>query len=74
MKPATVVTDAGKIIAVHDGIVDLDEFIWDSINAVLHEENASATKEDKLLGKIETDWYSKNLYKKQLNSPKHYLC
>ena len=25
MKPATVVTDAGKIIAVHDGIVDLDD-------------------------------------------------
>jgi len=25
VKPATVVTDAGKIIAVHDGIVDLDD-------------------------------------------------
>ena len=50
--------DARVYFDKNDGIVDLDEFIWDSINAVLHEENASATKEDKLLGKIETDWYS----------------
>jgi len=42
----------------NDGIVDLDEFLWDTIKSVLAENNAAATKEDKLLGTIETDWYS----------------
>ncbi|ETJ46296.1 outer membrane protein assembly factor BamC [Pseudoalteromonas agarivorans] len=42
----------------NDGIVDLDEFVWDSIKAVIAENNATTTKEDKLLGIIETDWYS----------------
>lgn len=42
----------------NDGIVDLDEFVWDSIKAVIAENNATTTKEDKLLGIIETDWYA----------------
>ena len=42
----------------NDGIVDLDDFIWDSIKAVLAENNTATTKEDKLLGIIETDWYA----------------
>lgn len=42
----------------NDGIDDLDEFIWESINAVLADNNTQATKADKLLGIIETDWYA----------------
>lgn len=42
----------------NDGIEDLDNFIWDSINAVLADNNTTATKSDKLLGIIETDWYA----------------
>nr|WP_231613213.1 outer membrane protein assembly factor BamC [Pseudoalteromonas sp. SWXJZ94C] len=41
-----------------DGIVDLDDFVWDSIQSVLNDNNATTIKEDKLLGVIETDWYS----------------
>ena len=41
----------------NDGIVDLDDFIWDLIKVVLVENNTATTKEDKLLGIIETDWY-----------------
>ncbi|WP_404339324.1 outer membrane protein assembly factor BamC [Pseudoalteromonas mariniglutinosa] len=42
----------------NDGIVDLDEFVWDSIKAVLADKNSKALKEDKLIGEIETDWYA----------------
>ncbi|GAB0112217.1 outer membrane protein assembly factor BamC [Pseudoalteromonas distincta] len=42
----------------NDGIDDLDEFIWDTIKSVLADNNAATTKEDKLLGIIETDWYA----------------
>ncbi len=42
----------------NDGIADLDEFLWDTIKSVLADNNAGTTKEDKLLGIIETDWYS----------------
>ena len=33
----------------NDGIDDLDEFIWESINAVLADNNTQATKADKLM-------------------------
>ncbi|MDN3377102.1 MULTISPECIES: outer membrane protein assembly factor BamC [unclassified Pseudoalteromonas] len=42
----------------NDGIVDLDEFIWDSIQAVLAEHQTKPVKQDKLLGSVETDWYA----------------
>ena len=42
----------------NDGIVDLDEYIWDSVQAVLAEHQTSTVKEDKLLGSIETGWYA----------------
>ncbi|WP_194442706.1 outer membrane protein assembly factor BamC [Pseudoalteromonas simplex] len=50
--------DARVYFDKNDGIVDLDEFIWDSIHAVLNEKNTSAINEDKLLGSVETDWYT----------------
>ncbi|NMM40561.1 outer membrane protein assembly factor BamC [Pseudoalteromonas arctica] len=42
----------------NDGIADLDEFIWDSVHAVLAEHQTKPIKQDKLLGSIETDWYA----------------
>ncbi|WP_283710920.1 outer membrane protein assembly factor BamC [Pseudoalteromonas prydzensis] len=42
----------------NDGIADLDEFIWDSVQAVLAEHQTKPVKQDKLLGSIETDWYA----------------
>ncbi|WP_372762230.1 outer membrane protein assembly factor BamC [Pseudoalteromonas sp.] len=42
----------------NDGIDDLDEFIWNAINAVLADNDSKATKADKASGIIETDWYA----------------
>ncbi|WP_273048343.1 outer membrane protein assembly factor BamC [Pseudoalteromonas sp.] len=56
------VEETDKIARVYfdksDGIADLDTFIWDTIKSVLANNEAATTKEDKLLGVIETDWYA----------------
>jgi len=56
------VEETDKVARVYfdknDGIVDLDTFVWDSIKAVMAENNVQAAKEDKRAGVIETDWYA----------------
>ena len=42
----------------NDGIEDLDVFIWDSIQAVLADNNINATQQDKTQGTLVTDWYA----------------
>ncbi|GAP75638.1 outer membrane protein assembly factor BamC [Pseudoalteromonas ruthenica] len=42
----------------NEGIEDLDEFIWHAIEGVLSDYNTQAVSADKLIGTVETDWFS----------------